>query len=197
MKKRKRREHDDDDYWTDRGSFFDDFFEVGGIDREFERMREYMDEIMRRAMRGELEKGEQGPYVYGFSMRLDPDGKPQIQEFGNTKPSRRLVGGNKGGEEQMLVSEREPLTDVIESDDSISITLEIPGVEKDEIELTVKEDVVSINVDTNERRYFKEIPLKVKVDTNSSKATYKNGVLDVILKKVESKKKKGKKVKIE
>ena len=157
-------------------------------------MREYMDKISRRAARGELGQGEQGPYVYGFSMRVGPDGKPNIQEFGNTRPPKRLESGES---EKYEVAEREPLTDVIECEDSISITLEIPGVEKEEIELNVEEDKVAINVDTAERKYFKEIPLKVKVDPKTSKATYKNGVLDIILSKVPQKDKKIKKVKIE
>lgn len=193
-KKSRKRNNDDDDFWPDRDSFFDDFFEFGDIDREFERMREFMDRISRRAARGELSQGEQGPYVYGFSMRVGPDGKPNIQEFGNTRPPKRLESGEL---EKYEVAEREPLTDVIECDDSISITLEIPGVEKEDIELNVEEDKVAINVDTAERKYFKEIPLKIKVDPKTSKATYKNGVLDIILKKVPQKDKKTKKVKIE
>lgn len=191
MKKR-RRNNDDDDYWSRHDSLFDDFFDFGDVDREFERMREYMDRLMRRAVRGELSQEEHGPYVYGFSMRLGPDGKPQIQEFGNTKPSKRLEG-----DEQFEVAEREPLTDVLESEGSISITLEIPGVEKDDIELTVKEDKISINVDTPQYRYFKEVPMKVTVDPDTSKATYKNGVLDVTLEKRHTQESSGKKVKID
>jgi HSP20 family protein len=194
-KKRKKRNSDDDDLWSHGDSFFDDFFEFGDIDREFDRMRELMDQISRRAARGELGSEEQGPYVYGFSMRVGPDGKPNIQEFGNTKPPKRLEG--ETNHEKYEVAEREPLTDVIECKDEISITLEVPGVDKDEIELTVEEDRVAINVDTPQRKYFKEIPLKIKVDPKTSKATYKNGVLDIILKKVPQKDKKGKKVKIE
>lgn len=191
-KKRKRRDYEDDDY-LDTREFFDNLFDFGDVDREFDRMREYMDNIMRRTMRGEINQGEHGPFVYGFSMRLGPDGKPRIEEFGNTKPPKKLES-KEGG--QFGISEREPLTDVIECDDSISITLEIPGVDKDEIELRVEEDKVSINVDTTSRKYFKEIPLKAKVDPNTSKATYKNGVLDIILKKIKMKSSKGKKVKI-
>ena len=193
-KKRRRRDIEDDGYWSDHDSLFDDFFDFGDIDREFERMRKFMDRITKRAMRGELGDSEQGPYVYGFSMRLGPDGKPHIEEFGNTKPPRRLEGGDSA---KVEIAEREPLTDVIECEDSISITLEIPGVEKEDIELNVEEDKVAINVDTIESKYFKEVPLKVKVDPKTSKATYKNWVLDIILKKVPQKDKKTKKVKIE
>jgi HSP20 family protein len=193
-KKRKRRDIEDDDYLSDHDTLFDDFFDFGDIDREFERMREFMDRITKRAMRGELGDSEQGPYVYGFSMRLGPDGKPNIEEFGNTKPPKRLEAGES---EKYEIAEREPLTDVMECEDSISITLEIPGVDKDEIELRVEEDKVSINVDTSQRNYFKEIPLKARVDPKTSKATYKNGVLDIILKKLQTKSQKGKKVKID
>lgn len=30
-----------------------------------------------------------GPFVYGYSMSMGPDGKPNIQEFGNVKPSKK------------------------------------------------------------------------------------------------------------
>jgi len=193
-KKKKKKGYDNDDYWEGRDTFFDDFFSFGDIDREFERMREFMDRITKKAMRGELSQDDYGPYVYGFTMRLGPDGKPNIEEFGNTRPPRKLEGGES---EQFQIAEREPLTDVIESDESISITLEIPGVEKDEIELRVEEDMVTINVDTPQRRYFKEIPMRTKIDPNASKATYKNGVLDIILKKMKAKDSKGKRVKID
>src|SRR4030066_937191 len=36
---------------------------------------------------GSTEK-EWGPFVYGYSMTIGPDGKPQIREFGNVKPSK-------------------------------------------------------------------------------------------------------------
>jgi HSP20 family protein len=194
MTKKKRKRNNDDDIWPDRDAFFDDFFDFADIDREFDRMREFMDRISRRAARGELGQKEQGPYVYGFSMRVGPDGKPNIQEFGNTRPPKRLESGEP---EKLEATEREPLTDVIECEEEISITLEIPGVEKDDIELTVEEDRVAINVDTTQRNYFKEVPLKVKVNPKTSKATYKNGVLDIILTKIPQKEKKGKKVKID
>jgi HSP20 family protein len=69
-------------------------------------------------------------------------------------------------------------------------------IKQEVTDLTVKEDKISISMETNNRRYFKEIPLSSKVNPNTSKATYRNGVLDIILEKLEPKEKKGKKVKI-
>ena len=51
---------------------------------------------------------EYGPFVYGYSVKIGPDGKPVIREFGNMK---------LGIEEEQTMSlqeSREPLVDVIE-----------------------------------------------------------------------------------
>ena len=42
-----------------------------------------------------------------------------------------------------------------------------------------------IAVDSTKRRYYKDIALPAKVDPDSAKATYKNGILEITLKKEE------------
>ena len=168
---------------------FDDFF-GWDIDEEFERMKRMMDMMLQRAMEGDMKLGE--PMVYGFSMRVGPDGKPIIQQFGNTVPRR--IGEGKEVSEGFA---REPLTDIMESDDKITITAELPGVSKEDIDLTVSKDKVTIKVDTATRKYYKEIPLSAEIDDKDVKATYNNGVLDITLKKLRKSEPKGKKIKIE
>ncbi len=180
-----KRRRDRDDEW-DRDFFNDDFFGFD-IEREIRRMEEWMNRIMRDFGRGEIK----GPYVYGFSMRIGPDGKPQIQEFGNVP--RRF-----GIKEESMEDYREPLVDVMEDDKTVSITAEIPGVNKDDIELDLNDEdnVLTIKVDTPERKYYKEVELPAKVKPDSAKATYKNGILDVVFERAEPRKKKGKKIKV-
>ncbi|ADI31476.1 archaeal heat shock protein Hsp20 [Staphylothermus hellenicus] len=175
-----------------RGFFdvFDEIFrqmeeEMNRLLREFETMepREFIEEA------GPTRRF--GPYVYGFRITIGPDGKPMIEEFGNVKK----VEGKR-----MISEEREPLVDVFEQDDSITVIAELPGVEKDKIKLEVSDDrrklIISAS-DTN-RKYYKEVELPAEVDPGSAKATYKNGVLEVTLKKIKrSEKKKGYEVKIE
>lgn len=170
---------------------FDDFFDMD-IEEEFERMRRMMDMMMQRAMESDMQSGE--PMVYGFSMRIGPDGKPVIQQFGNTFPRR--IGEGESAESRESFA-REPLTDVMESEDSITITAELPGVSKEDIELMVAEDKLIIKVDTAARSYYKEIPLSAEIDEKNVKATYNNGVLDIILKKLKKEKSKGKRINIE
>lgn len=88
----------------------------------------------------------------------------------------------------MISDEREPLTDIIEGDNDVAITIEIPGVEKDNIDLNVTEDTLEIKVDAPQRKYRKVLNLPNKVKPKSTKATYKNGILDIVLDKKDKKK---------
>lgn len=119
-----------------------------------------------------------GPFVYGYSVTIGPDGKPQIRELGNVKPRARFRKPKIN-----IREDREPLVDVMETTKEIKVIAELPGVEKDDIKLYGTEDTLTIKVDIPERGYYKKIELPSKVDTKKTKASYKNGVLEVTLKK--------------
>jgi HSP20 family protein len=123
---------------------------------------------------------EWGPFVYGYSMKIGPDGKPEIREFGNIKKSL------KGPE---VKEERAPLVDVVETDTEIRVVVELPGVEKTDIKLHGTEDSLTISVDTPYSKYYKEVALPTKVKVKEAKSSYKNGVLEVVLPKAEAPKK--------
>jgi len=121
---------------------------------------------------------ELGPFVYGYSMKIGPDGKPEIQEFGNIK--KDLKGAPQ------VKDEREPLVDIVETNGEVHVVVELPGVEKNEIKLHGTEDSLTISVDTAQYKYYKEVELPVKVKVREAKSSYKNGVLDVVLPKAEA-----------
>ena len=91
---------------------------------------------------------------------------------------------------------REPLVDVVETDDEIKVVAELPGVEKDQIQLYATERGLTISVDTPERKYYKELELPAEVDPSTAKSKYRNGILEVVLKKA-PKKPKGVRLKVE
>jgi HSP20 family protein len=173
--------------------FFEDFFE------EMNRMMEEMFRDLTGTMPKELirerklpEGGtikEFGPFVYGYSMTIGPDGKPIIREFGNVKPSL-----TKGGLE--VKEEREPLVDTMVNEKTVKVIAELPGVDKSDIKLNATEKSLTISVDTEKRKYYKELELPVEVNPESAKASYKNGVLEVTLDRIKPKRP-GKEVKIE
>ena len=119
---------------------------------------------------------EWGPFVYGYSVKIGSDGKPEVREFGNVKP------GLKGPQ---VKEEREPLVDIVETDGEVQVVAELPGVEKKDIKLTSTEEEMTISVDAPEHKYFKKIVFPAKVRMKEAKTQYKNGVLEVTLPKVD------------
>ena len=180
--------------WMDR--WFSD------IDETFERMFQDMAKGMPKDLITEkkLPDGstvrQYGPFVYGYSMSVGPDGKPVIQEFGNVKPSKKP--GAFGFEQPALEPKdsREPLVDVVNEAEQVRVVAELPGVEKSDIKTTITDNALTISVDSPSRRYYKEIELPSTVDPDSSKASYNNGVLQIALRKVKPKPR-GKEIKID
>lgn len=74
---------------------------------------------------------EFGPLVYGYTMTIGPDGKPRVEEFGNMKPPHILGPGSVA--KPLISGEREPLVDVITTDKEVKVTVEMPGVTKENI----------------------------------------------------------------
>lgn len=169
------------------------------IQKYFEELEREMEEDMERMMRGtapeeeeEKRSGKAKPkyYYYGFEISIGPDGKPRIKEFGNVRPR---------GERPIIEEDIEPLTDVIEEEDSVKVIMDMPGVDKDKISIRVSDDgrKLIISARNSDRKYYKEVDLPVEVDPNQSKATYRNGVLTVELKKKSTGKKGGFEIRVE
>jgi len=97
-----------------------------------------------------------------------------------------------------------PAMDMKENENEVTAMVELPGLSKNDIKVSVKNDVLSItgekkaekteekeNVHRVERSYgyFKRsVVLPVEVDSEKVKASFKDGVLKITLPKVESKK---------
>ena len=187
---------DDEDYpeWFRRRRYplaKDPFF--GDIERMVREMEKMMEEefkdftsqipkdyVRERKLPDGSTAREWGPFVYGDSMKIGPDGKPEIREFGNIKKSLRGP---------QVKEEREPLVDIVETDGEVHVVVELPGVEKSDIKLHGTEGTMTISVDTPQYKYYKEVTLPAKVNVKEAKTAYKNGVLEVTLPKAEAGKK--------
>lgn len=139
---------------------------------------------------------EVGPLVYGYSMTIGPDGKPQVREFGNMRPSQRL-GGAASLAKPVISGEREPLADVTTTDKEIKVIIEMPGVAKENIKINAYDHSVEVKSDDPQRKYHRVIDIPPEADTETVKSTYKNGILEISFKRKEQAKPKGKEVKIE
>jgi len=173
-----------------RRTFFDIFDEiVRELEEEFARlMEEDIEEMLRRARESGVKV--KGPYFYGVRITVGPDGVPRVEEFGNIKVTR--TG------RPVIREEIEPMVDVIEHEDEVWVVADMPGVEKDKIKVRVSPDGRKLIIRAEDgKKYYKEVELPVEVDPKSAKATYKNGVLEVKLKKSAGKDEGGYEVKVE
>jgi len=107
---------------------------------------------------------------------------------------------------------RTPRVDVYETDGDVVAEFELPGVDPKNIDVEVKDDMIKVEAKAEEKKeekkkgyyrkelsrgYYKRIvPLPVNVQENKAEASYKQGVLKVVIPKVESRKKAEKKVKV-
>jgi len=148
------------------GGDWNDLFR--SFDEDLDVMRQRMERLMEAALQGT----GADPLVYGLSMHTGEDGRPVVQEFGNA-PQR-------GGSD---TSCQEPLTDIMEEGDRIKVIVELPGVDKQDIELRSEGRELNISVDTERKRFCKDLELPCDVRGDSAAAEYRNGVLTVTMAK--------------
>lgn len=129
-----------------------------------------------------------GPYYYGYTMTMGSDGKPVVKEFGNVKPNLLPTS-----------DVREPFVDVLLDDKEkvLKLVAEMPGVEKKDIKIVVEGRTVSLDAVHAQKKYHAKVPIRHKVDEDSVRATYANGILEVSFKLKEEDKPKGKTVEVE
>lgn len=139
-----------------------------------EKMLEYVDEMMKDIIPEEGEMQDGKPMVFGVSMKINPDGKAEIDNFGDIKPKEGRFN-TEGG--------KEPLIDVVTEKEEVVVTAELPGIEKKDLELKTKEGKVTLSVDSGDARFFKEVEVGSDIDEDSAKANFKNGVLEVRIKR--------------
>jgi HSP20 family protein len=138
---------------------------------------------------------EIGPLVYGSSVTIGPDGKPKVKEFGNFKPSQLRGSGYTSS--PMISSEREPMSDVSETDKEVKVVVEMPGVSKENIKINAYENKVEVKTEGTKRKYHQVIEIPHDADVETAKSSYNNGILEIILKKKAEGKPKGKNITVD
>lgn len=122
-------------------------------------------------------------------------------------PFRTGLPGRMG----LLEGAWSPAVDIFENRDNILVKAEIPGMEKEDLDVSVKDNVLVIKGEKKKESEVKEeggvrseryygyfnrtLALPAYVDAANVKATYKNGVLELVLPKKEEAK--SKQIKVE
>lgn len=108
---------------------------------------------------------------------------------------------------------RMPLFDVRETEQNVLADIEIPGTNKEDIDLNVAENEIELKVEKKQETemqkqegysyssasasYYRKFPLPAEVKSDEAKATYSNGVLHIEAPKTESSQNKKKKIEIQ
>ena len=177
FKKKKRTDNEDD--LLDGGDPFASFFGSSSFNDIFKQM-EQMSREMARQMESNMSRMNDPEYakkmggkpmVYGFSMNIGPDGKVRFEDFGNVESGKKAI---------KVKEEREPLVDVMNKEEVITILAELPGVNKDEIKVKVGDSHDKLEVSVP-GKFYKCIDLPEKVKPKLGHAHYNNGVLEIDL----------------
>jgi HSP20 family molecular chaperone IbpA len=182
--------------------YFDEiFFDMDIFQKNFfEKIRREMDAINNAVKTGELkgnwdvkeisEPNMRGYIIYGhYDADLPTEIKSPLESSRPhpIKPKRPLRP------EPSLTEVREPLSDVYEDKEFVKVCVELPGVEKNDIQLNVSNGKAEIKA----KKFYKILDLPTNnVDPEKIKASYKNGVLEATIPKKKLKKSDKKKIKI-
>jgi HSP20 family protein len=106
---------------------------------------------------------------------------------------------------------RVPRLDVIDRENEVVLRAEVPGVKKEDLEVTIHGDLLTIRGEVKreageeegeyrwrERSYgsfSRSVPLPAGVDADKIKVTFKNGILEILLPRTEQAK--GRKIPVE
>jgi HSP20 family protein len=124
-----------------------------------------------------------------------------------SKSERRLIGSDR-----FLTHFQQPLTDIKETKKDVFVTIDLPGVEKKDIILNIKNNLLEIKAQKkqeikidkkgfhqHERSYsgfYRSIPLPANVKSENIETEYRNGVLRIKIPKTKEKHIISKKIKI-
>ena len=175
--------------WNNSWGLRDRFFEQ--IEKEFSEAEDMLNKMFNAVAESGTDGKHTQPYFYGYQVTVGADGKPNIREFGNVRPSQ------KGLIEQNEV--REPLVDtsINEKENTMIITAEMPGITKEDVKVTMEEGLVKINAEKGNKKYHTELPVDKELDEDTTKASYINGVLELRIQFKKPLKPKSKDIKVE
>jgi HSP20 family protein len=84
------------------------------------------------------------------------------------------------------IHEPKPLIDIFQENNFITVVAEITGFNKDTLKIHVKDQKITLSAKSKDRRYYKSLNLPKVVIPDIMYTKYKNGVLEIKLKKAET-----------
>ena len=146
---------------------------------EFEKIEFLMDELINELVRQTknlpLDIAHK-PLTLGFSIKINNQGQPIVEEHGNME--------QVSTEKQVSYNSLEPMADVMDGQEDVIITVEIPGMNEQDIQVKFfGESGIVIEAKNSDIAYFKEINLSAQILKESVQKKYTNNILEVLIHK--------------
>jgi len=114
--------------------------------------------------------------VYGFSVKVGlgdkGDKEVKVEPFGNVRKD-----SESGDTEVQEI--REPVVDIFEEQDHTLVIAEMPGISTKDVTLEVKDDLLTISAQKQDKKYCKEILLPRNYPRENMKMSCNNGILEI------------------
>jgi len=127
-------------------------------------------------------------YSFGYSITRGPDGRTEVKTFGDPEFQRGLGFENpeeewsKTGKEEGY---QEPFADTIYHRGLVTVTLEMPGIGEEDLQIDSRDKTLEIRGQKGERKYYKQLDLEFPVDPQDAEVRCNNGIVEIRLKPLE------------
>jgi HSP20 family molecular chaperone IbpA len=125
----------------------------------------------------ELHEGK--PRFRVAAASYNQDAPPRM--FGDETPSMDLE--DRSGVNEPEKGSAEPRVKVSTEEGNARVTVELSSVDKKDMNLHCAEDSLTLSVKTPSGSWIKEIPLPFRVDPDTAKAAFRNGKLELTVRK--------------
>jgi HSP20 family protein len=111
--------------------------------------------------------------VVGFSIRVGLGNEAvKVERFGNLRKDEKT--GNA-----VVHAVREPMVDVFDEADHVLVLAEMPGVGEEDIQVELKDDILTLSAEHGDQKYRKEVLLPAAFPAESMSRTCRNGIVEI------------------
>ena len=155
----------------------------GGFEGIFKGLGDFVEKLSDLAEKGEqlsrtgeFQLGDEGKDlkgVFGFSVKPGLGGKEvKVEPFGN-------ISKDKATGKSMVHELREPLVDVFEEEDHVLIVAEMPGIETEDVQVEVQDDILTLSAKRGDKKYRKEILLPGSFQKDKLSVSCRHGIVEI------------------
>lgn len=155
---------------------YSNFGILKGLGDFIEKLGELADKGEKLSKTGDLHWKGQGKDlkgVYGFSVKVGLGGEEvKVEPFGNIRKDKKTG-------ESVVEEIREPIVDVFEEEGYTLILAEMPGISTEDIQIEVKDDLLTLYAEKGDKKYRKEILLPKSYKKEKMVISCNNGIVEI------------------